>query len=70
MRLITLHDILNPSQVVEIDADAVLSVAPFGSGSSVRLSPGHVIRPGRPYTPGSVGVHETPEEVRRLLEPK
>lgn len=54
MKLITLHDHLNPSTEVPVDAESITSVTPFGSGSSVcdgtRL----------------IGVHETPAEVRAI----
>jgi hypothetical protein len=55
MRLITLHDHLNPSQEVEVDADSITSVAPFGSGSSIQCGQ------------GLVGVHETPHEVAEAI---
>jgi hypothetical protein len=57
MRLITLHDHLNPSREVKVDADTITSIAPFGSGSSVQSGM------------GLVGVHETPEEVEALAWP-
>jgi hypothetical protein len=56
MKLITLHDHLNPTQEVEIDADSITSIAPFGSGSSIQAGQ------------GIVGVHEAPAEVRRIIE--
>jgi|GEM_PF-3915887 hypothetical protein len=55
MKLITLHDHLNPSQEVEVDADSITSVAPFGSGSSIQCGQ------------GLVGVHETPHEVAEIV---
>ena len=51
MRRIVLHDHLNPTQEVLLDADQICTVTPFGSGSSVMCG-GNV-----------VGVHETPSEV-------
>lgn len=55
MKLITLHDLLNPSQEVEVDADAITSITPFGSGSSIQVG-------------GSiVGVHESPSEVAEII---
>lgn len=56
MKMITLHDHLNPSNEVEVDADSITSIAPFGSGSSIQAGQ------------GLVGVHETPAEVRRIIE--
>jgi hypothetical protein len=55
MRIIELHDHLNPTQVVPLDADAIEAVTPFGSGSSVGMASGQVY-----------GVHEKPEEVEAL----
>jgi hypothetical protein len=57
-RLITLHDHLNPTQEIEVDADSITSVAPFGSGSSVQCGQ------------GVIGVHESPAEVRALSSPQ
>lgn len=56
MRLITLHDHLNPTQEVEIDADSITSVTPFGSGSAIQCGQ------------GLVGVHETPREVADAIK--
>ena len=56
MKLITLHDHLNPSQEVEVDADSITSVVPFGSGSSIQCGA------------GLIGVHETPDEVREAIK--
>ena len=55
MKLITLHDHLNPTREVLIDADSITSVTPFGSGSSIQCGQ------------GLVGVHESPEEVAELI---
>lgn len=55
MRLLTLHDHLNPTREVVVNADAIQSIAPFGSGSSVQVEA------------SIVGVHETPEEIAKLL---
>jgi hypothetical protein len=55
MKLITLHDHLNPSQEIEVDADSITSVVPFGSGSSIQCGP------------GLIGVHETPHEVAEAI---
>jgi hypothetical protein len=52
MRMMILHDHLNPSQEVPVDADLIASVTPFGSGSAIQISGG-----------GVAGVHETPHEV-------
>jgi hypothetical protein len=56
MKLIRLHDHLNPSQEVEIDADSITSVTPFGSGSSIQCGQ------------GLIGVHETPQQVRAAIQ--
>jgi hypothetical protein len=55
MKLITLHDHLNPTQEVLVDADSISSVTPFGSGSSVQCGQ------------GLVGVHESPHEVAEAI---
>ncbi len=55
MKLITLHDHLNPSQEVLVDADSITSVTPFGSGSAIQCGS------------GLVGVHETPEGVAEII---
>lgn len=55
MRMIELHDHLNPTQTVEVDADSVSSVVPFGSGSAVAVA--GII----------VGVHETVAQVMELI---
>jgi hypothetical protein len=55
MKLITLHDHLNPNQEVLVDADSISSVTPFGSGSSVQCAS------------GLVGVHESPQEVAEVI---
>jgi hypothetical protein len=57
MRIIELHDNLNPTQLVVLDADEVSGVGPFGSGSVVQCG-------GVAY-----GVYETPTEVEALLIP-
>jgi hypothetical protein len=57
MRRITLHDHLNPTQEVKIDADAVSTVEPFGSGSLVTVGQ------------ATVGVHETVAEVEAVVWP-
>jgi hypothetical protein len=54
MRIIELHDHINPNQVVPIDADSITGVEPFGSGSIVECA-------GVAYP-----VHESPSEVERL----
>lgn len=55
MKLITLHDHLNPSQEVEIDANSITSVTPFGSGSSIQC--GQIL----------IGVHESPSQVAEAI---
>jgi len=57
MRLLTLHDHLNPSQEVEVDADQISAVTIFGSGSAVMVA-------GQ----GTIGVHETPREVLAAIK--
>jgi hypothetical protein len=57
MRIIVLHDHLNPSQEVPVDADQISAVTVFGSGSSVMVA-----------GMGVVAVHETPHEVLELLK--
>lgn len=56
MRLIVLHDHMNSTAEVEVDADSVTGVVPFGSGSAVYV--------GDAFT---VAVHEKPEEVRSAI---
>jgi hypothetical protein len=56
MKLITLHDHMNPSQEVLVDSDSISSVAPFGSGSSIQCAQ------------GLVGVHESPHEVAEAIK--
>ena len=56
MKLITLHDHLNPTQEVMVDADSITSVVPFGSGSSIQCGG------------GLIGVHETSSEVREAIK--
>jgi hypothetical protein len=56
MKLITLHDHLNPSQEVEVDADSITSVTPFGSGSSIQCGQ------------GLIAVHETPQQVKAAIQ--
>ena len=40
MKLITLHDHMNPDQEVLVDADSITSVVPFGSGSAIQCGGG------------------------------
>jgi len=56
MKLIVLHDHLNPNQEVEVDADSISSITPFGSGSSISCGGGFV------------GVHESPQEVMEVIK--
>ena len=56
MKLITLHDHLNPSQEVEVDADSITSITPFGSGSSIQAGS------------ALIAVHETPHEVAEIIK--
>lgn len=58
MRLITLHDVNNPSREIPIDAEDFSHAAPLATGSAVRLKSAE--------TP--VLVHESPSEIRALLE--
>jgi hypothetical protein len=55
MKLIPLHDHLNPSQEVLVGAESITSVVPFGSGSAIQCGG------------GLVGVHENPEEVAEAI---
>jgi hypothetical protein len=57
MKIIELHDHLNPTQVVPVDAESIKAVTPFGSGSSVLLA-----------DVGVVAVHETPAQVEALMK--
>jgi len=57
MKVILLHDHINPTQVVPVDGDSIQAVVPFGSGSSIQIASG-----------GVVSVHETPLEVEKLRE--
>ena len=54
---ITLHDHLNPADEVPVDADAIVVIEVFGSGSALQMSSG-----------GTVGVHETPSQVMDLVK--
>lgn len=56
MKLITLHDHLNPDQEVEVDAEQIVVISVFGSGSALSMSNG-----------STIGVHETPSEVTQLV---
>ena len=58
MRLITLHDINNPTQEILMDADDFSVCAPFGSGSTIRLK----------SSDQPIAVHEPPAEVLRIVE--
>jgi hypothetical protein len=51
MRLITLHDHINPATEIAVDADSITAVTVFGSGSAVQCDQ------------GVIGVHETMHEV-------
>jgi hypothetical protein len=55
MKLITLHDSINPDVEVIVDADSIVAITPFGSGSSIMLSG------------GTVGVHETAEQIMQVI---
>lgn len=54
---ISLHDHLNPSDEVPVDADQIAAISVFGSGSALQLSSG-----------GQIGVHETPSQVMDLVK--
>ncbi len=56
MKMITLHDHLNPDQEVLVDADSITSVVPFGSGSAIQCG-GNLL-----------GVHENPQEVEEAIQ--
>jgi hypothetical protein len=55
VKLITLHDGMNPDQEVGLDADAITGVSPLGSGSGVECG-------GVMYD-----IHETPEQVEEII---
>ena len=55
MKMITLHDHMNPDQEVLVDADSITSVVPFGSGSAIQCGG------------GLVGVYENPGEVAEAI---
>jgi hypothetical protein len=57
MKLITLHDLNNPSQEIGIDADDFSLAVPFGSGSSVRVK----------SSDQPIAVHESPERVLEIV---
>ena len=57
MKLVTLHDLNNPSQEIGLDADDFSLVAPFGSGSSVRVK----------SSDQPIAVHEAPERVLEIV---
>lgn len=57
MRLLILHDIMNPQREIPIDADDFSAAAPFGQGSAVRIKSGD--------TP--LAVHETPEQIIQMI---
>ena len=56
MKMITLHDHLNPDQEVLVDADSITSVVPFGSGSAIQCGA------------ELIGVHETPQQVEEAIQ--
>jgi hypothetical protein len=55
MKLITLHDHINPDQEVTVDADQIAVIEPFGSGAVLTVGG------------ASVAVHETPTEVMKII---
>lgn len=56
MKLIILHDHLNPNREVVVDSDSITSITSFGSGSSIVSGMGTVL------------VHETPEQITPILD--
>ncbi len=58
MKFAHFHDNLNPQQHVALDAEDFDCVYPFGSGAAIRLKSSE--------TP--ILVHETPEEVERIVQ--
>jgi hypothetical protein len=54
---IVLHDHLNTNNEVPVDADAIVVIEPFGSGSALQMA-----------NAGTVGVHETPSQVMALVK--
>lgn len=53
---IELHDHLSPDQAISVDANEIVTISVFGSGSSLSMANEAVI-----------GVHETPSEVMAIV---
>jgi len=58
MKLIDLHDFLNPARVVVLDAADFSIALPYLGGCALKLK----------SADGQVLVHETPEEIEALLK--
>jgi hypothetical protein len=58
MRLISLHDLNNPSREIAVDADEISAVEPLATGSAIRLCGGEM----------PVLVHESPGEIVKLSQ--
>lgn len=58
MKVVHLHDHLNPDRIIPLDAEDFSCAVPFGSGSTVL----------RKETDLPLCVHETPEQVEALVE--
>jgi hypothetical protein len=56
VRFLALHDHLNQTQEVEVRADGIISITPFGSGSAISLQDAPI-----------VCVRETPAEIAEML---
>lgn len=58
MKLIIMHDLMNPEREVIMDFEDFSSAQPYNTGSSVRTK----------STENGMLVQETPAQIRRLLE--
>jgi hypothetical protein len=57
VRMIELHDHINTTQVVLVNAESIEGVTPFGSGSALQME-----------SLGVICVHETPSQVEVLMK--
>lgn len=57
MNIIVLHDINNPTQEIEMDAEDFSIAVPFGSGSSIRLK----------SSDQPIAVAENPRQVQEIV---
>lgn len=60
MKMVMLHDMNNPTQKKFLVVENFCNVEPLGSGSAVKVSDSDV----------PLLVHETPEEVDKIIEEK